>query len=152
MGEREAMYPELYPELEGRSKKVRGFALSVAGTFIFMVTSVASVVFSSQWSFAFLSGFSLGSIILIYAAHRSRSFFGQVALLIMASGTLSAETAIVALVFPVPLAAACAVLTLGGCLVAARGMHDVESAVALEPLPVKRRREMTVEQHASGGE
>jgi hypothetical protein len=42
------------------------------------------------------------------------------------------------------------VLTLGGCLVAARGIHDVESMAALEPLTAKRRREITVEQQAGG--
>jgi hypothetical protein len=42
------MYPELYPELEGSDRKLRGFALSLAGRFMFMVTTVAAVALSSQ--------------------------------------------------------------------------------------------------------
>jgi hypothetical protein len=144
------MYPELYPELEGRSKKLRGFALSLAGSFIFMVTTVATVALTFQWLYAAVSGLSLGAVGLIFAAHRSRSFINQVGLLISASGVLAAETGIVALLFPVPLAAVCAILTLGGCLVTARGLHDVESMATLEPFTAKRRREMTVEQQAGG--
>ncbi len=144
------MYPELYPETEGRSRKLRGFALSLAGSFIFMVTTVAAVAISSQWLYAAVSGLSLGAVGLIFAAHRSRSFINQVGLLISASGVLAAETGIVALLFPVPLAGASAVLTLGGCLLAARGIHDVESMAALDPFLAKRRREMTVEQQVGG--
>ncbi len=144
------MYPELYPELDGRSRKLRGFALSLAGSFMFMVTTVAAVALSSQWLYLGVSGLSLGAVLLIFSAHRSRSFLSQVALLIVASGTLAAETGLVGLLFPVPLAGLCAVLTLGGSLVAAKGIHDVESTAALEPLPVKRRREMTIEQQAGG--
>ncbi len=144
------MYPELYPELEGRNRKLRGFALSLLGSFMFMVTTVATVAFSSQWLYLAVSGLSLGAVALIFAAHRSRSFINQVALLIGASGTLAAETGIVGLLFPVPLAGVCAFLTLGGCLVAAKGIHDVESVASLEPFSVKRRRELTIEQQAGG--
>ncbi len=145
------MYPELYAEVDGRSRKLRGFALSLAGSFIFMVTTVAAVAFSSQWLYAGISGLSLGAMALIFGAHRSRSFINQIGLLISASGVLAAETGIVAVFFPVPLAAACAFLTLGGCLVAARGIHDVESMATLDPFAGKRRsREMTVEQQAGG--
>ncbi len=53
--------------MEGRNRKLRGFALSLAGSFIFMVTTVATVVLSAQWlylavgplaerSFAYLLG------------------------------------------------------------------------------------------------
>ena len=150
MRNRRPMYPELYPELEGRSRKLRGFALSLAGSFMFMVTTVATVAFSSQWLYLAISALSLGAVGLIYAAHRSRSFLYQVTMLIAASGTLAAETGVVGLLFAVPLGAACAVLTLGGCLVAARGIHDVESMATLDPFAGKRRREMTVEQHAGG--
>jgi hypothetical protein len=144
------MYPELYPELEGRSRKLRGFALSLAGSFIFMITTVAAVAVSSQWLYAAVSGLSLGTTGLIYAAHRSHSFINQVAFLMSASGVLAAEAGIVALLFPVPLAAACALITLGGCLVTARGIHDVESLATLAPFAGKRRREMTVEQQTGG--
>jgi hypothetical protein len=144
------MYPELYPELEGRNRKIRGFALSLAGSFIFMVTTVATVALSSQWLYVAVSALSLCSVLLIFAAHRSRSFLGQVVLLLGASGMLAAETGVVALLFPVPVAGACAVLTLGGCLVAARGIHDVESISAFEPFPTKKRREVAIEQQAGG--
>ena len=144
------MYPELYPELEGRNRKLRGFALSLAGSFVFMVTTVATVALSSQWLYLCVSGLSLSAVALIFAAHRSRSFLSQVTLLLGASGTLAAETGLVGLLFPVPLAGACAVLSLGGCLVAARGIHDVESIATIEPFSVKKRREMTVEQQAGG--
>ncbi len=144
------MYPELYPELEGRSRKLRGFALSLAGSFMFMVTSVATIAFSSNWLYLIVPGLSLGAVGLIFTAHRSRSFLSQVTLLIAASGTLAAETGVVGILFPVPLAAACAVLTLGGCLVAARGIHDVESMATFDPFSAKRRKEMTVEQRAGG--
>jgi len=144
------MYPELYPELDGRSRKLRGFALSLVGSFMFMVTTVATVAVSSQWLYLAVSGLSLGAVTLIFAAHRSRSFLSQVALLIGASGTLAAETGIVGLLFPVPLAGVSAVLTLGGCLVAVKGIHDVESIAILDPFSVKRRREMTVEQQTGG--
>ncbi len=144
------MYPELYPEMEGRSRKLRGFALSLAGSFVFMVTSVATVAFSSNYLYLIVSALSLGAVGLIFAAHRSRSFLSQVTLLIGASGTLAAETGVVGLLFPSPLAAACAVMTLGGCLVAARGIHDVESMATLDPFSAKRRKEMTIEQRAGG--
>ena len=144
------MYPELYPEVEGRNKKLRGFALSLAGSFMFMVTTVAVVAFSGQWLYLAVPGLSLSAVGLIFAAHRSRSFLMQVTLLIGASGTLAAETGVVGLLFPVPLAGACAVLTLGGCLVAARGIHDVESMATLDPFSAKRRKEMTIEQRAGG--
>jgi hypothetical protein len=144
------MYPELYPELEGKSRKIRGFALSLAGSFMFMVTTVASVAVSSQALYLAISGLSLGAVLLIYGAHRSRSFPSQITLLIAASGTLAAETGIVAIVFPAPVAVACAALTLGGCLIAARGIHDVESTATLEPFTAKRRREITVEQKVGG--
>jgi hypothetical protein len=144
------MYPELYPQLEGKSRKIRGFALSLAGSFIFMVTTVATVAISSQWFYAGVSALSLGAVLLIFGAHKSGSFIRQVAFLIFASGTLAAETGLIALLFPSSLAASAAVLTLGGCLVAARGIHDVESMAALEPLTAKRRREITVEQQAGG--
>jgi hypothetical protein len=144
------MYPELYPELEARARKVRGFALSVAGSFIFMVTTAATVTISSQWAYGALSGLSLGAVLLIFAAHKSRSFNSQVFFLISASATLALETGVVALVFPVLIAGVCALFTLGGCLVAARGIHDVESIAALSPLQAKRRREMTVEQQTGG--
>ena len=144
------MYPELYPELEGRSRKLRGFALSLAGSFMFMVTTVATVAFSSNWLYLAVPALSLSAVVLIFTAHRSRSFLSQVTLLIAASGTLAAETGVVGLLFPVPLAGVCAVLTLGGCLVAARGIHDVESMATLDPFSAKRRREMTVEQRAGG--
>ena len=144
------MYPELYPEVDGRSRKLRGFALSLAGSFIFMVTTVATVAVSSNWLYAGVSGLSLGAVGLVFGAHRSRSFINQVVLLISASGVLAAETGLVAVFFPVPLAAASAFLTLGGCLVAARGLHDVESMATLDPFAGKRRREMTIEQQAGG--
>jgi hypothetical protein len=144
------MYPELYPELEGRNRKLRGFALSLGGSFMFMVTSVAAVALSGQWLYLAVPALSLCAVGLIFAAHKSRSFLNQVALLIGASGTLAAETGVVGLLFPVPLAGACAFLTLGGCLVAAKGIHDVESMVKLDPYSVKRRREMTIEQHTGG--
>ena len=144
------MYPELYPELEGRNRKLKGFAFSLGGSFIFMVTTVAAVALSSQWLYLAVSALSLGAVALIFSAHRSRSFLGQVTLLIGASGTLAAETGLVGLFFPVPLAGACAVLTLGGCLVAAKGIHDVESIATLDPFTTKRRREMTIEQQAGG--
>jgi hypothetical protein len=83
---------------------------------------------------------------LIFAAHRSRSFPRQVILLMGASGMLAAEAGSVGLLFPIPLAGACAALTLGGLLVAARGIHDVESMATLAPFPAKRGREMTVQQ------
>lgn len=144
------MYPELYPELEGRNRKLRGFAFSLVGSFMFMVTTVAAVALSSQWLYLAVSCLSLGAVVLIFAAHRSRSFLSQVALLIGASGTLAAETGLVGLLFPVPLAGLCAVLTLGGSLVAAKGIHDVESTATLEPFSIKRRREITIEQQAGG--
>ncbi len=150
MRNRRPMYPELYPEIEGRSRKLRGFALSLAGSFVFMVTTVATVALSSHWLYLAVSGLSFGAVGLIFAAHRSHSFIGQVVLLITASATLAAETGLVSLLFPVPLAGACAVLTLGGCLVAARGIHDIESMATLDPFTAKRRREMTVEQQAGG--
>ncbi len=145
------MYPELYPELGGKSRKLKGFALSLVGSFIFMVTTVASVAVSSQWFYAAFSGLSLGAVLLIFGAHKSGSFTRQVALLIFASGTLAAETAAIALLVPVPLAGAAALLTLGGCFVAARGIHDVESMAAIDPIATNRRREITVE-HQAGGE
>ena len=151
MGNRRPMYPELYPELEGRSRKLKGFALSLAGSFIFMVTTAASLAVSGQWLYLGVSGLSLGAVILIFAAHRSRSFLSQVGLLIGASATLAAETGLVGLLFPVPLAIVCSLLTLVGSLVAARGIHDVESISSLDPFSLKRRREMTIEQQ-SGGE
>ena len=144
------MYPELYPEIEGRSRKIRGFALSLAGSFVFMVTSVGAVAVSSQWLYLMISTLSLTAIGLIFTAFRSHSFLNQVSFLIAASATLAAEAGVVGVIFPVPLAAACAVLTLGGCLVAARGIHDVESMATLDPFAGKRRREMTVEQQAGG--
>lgn len=144
------MYPELYPELEGKNRRIKGFALSVAGSFVFMVTTFASVALSSQWVYLVVSGFSLGSVLLIFAAHKSRAFLSQVAFLIAASAVLAAETGIVGLDLPVPLAGACSILTLAGCLVAARGIHDVESVAAHDRFAVKRRREMTVEQQAGG--
>lgn len=147
---RRPMYPELYPELEGRNRKLRGFALSLAGSFIFMVTTVGTVAISAQWLYLAVSGLSLSSVVLIFAAHRSRSFLSQVTLLLGASGMLAAETGLVGLLFPVPLAGVCAVLTLGGCLVAARGIHDVESVSAFEPFTAKKRRELTIEQQAGG--
>jgi len=150
MRNRRSMYPELYPELEGRSRKLRGFALSLAGSFMFMVTTVATVALSSQWLYLAVSGLSLSAVLLIFGAHRSRSFLSQVTLLIAAAGTLAAETGLVGLLFPVPLAGVCAVLTLGGCLIAARGIHDVESMATLDPFSKARRRELTVEQQAGG--
>lgn len=144
------MYPELYPELEAKDRKLRGFALSIAGSFVFMMTTVTAVALSGQWLYGALSAFSLGVVGLIYGAHRSRSFAGQVALLISASGVLAAETGVVGLLFPVPLAGACAMLTLAGCLVTARGIHDVESMATIDPFAGKRRREMPVEQHVGG--
>jgi hypothetical protein len=54
------------------------------------------------------------------------------------------------MLFPVPLAGVCTVLTLGGCLVAGKGIQDVESLAILEPFPM-RRREMTIEQRIGGG-
>jgi hypothetical protein len=144
------MYPELYPQLDGRSRKIRGFALSLAGSFVFMVTTVATVALSSQWLYVAVSGLSLSAVLLIFAAHRSRSFLGQVTLLMGASGMLAAETGVVGLLFPVPIAGACAVLTLGGCLVAARGIHDVESMSAFESFPAKKRRDVAIEQKVGG--
>ncbi len=144
------VYPELYPEVEGRNRKLKGFALSLAGSFIFMVTTIAAVATSAQWLYAGIAGLSLGAMALVFGAHRSHSLLNQVGLLISASGVLAAETGIVAIFFPVPLAAVCAFLTLGGCLVAARGIHDVESVASLEPFSGKRRREMTIEQQAGG--
>jgi hypothetical protein len=150
MRNRRGMYPELYPELDGRSRKLRGFALSLAGSFMFMVTTVATVALSSDWLYLAISGLSLGAVGLIFVAHRSSAFLSQVTLLIAASGTLAAETGLVGLLFPVPLAGICAVFTLGGCLVAARGIHDVESMATLDPFAGKKRREMTIEQQAGG--
>lgn len=144
------MYPELYPELDGRSRKLRGFAFSLVGSFIFMVTTVAAVALSAEWLYLAVSGLSLSAVALIFGAHRSRSFLTQVTLLLGASGTLAAETGLVGLLFPVPLAGVCAFLTLGGCLVAAKGIHDVESMATLDPFVAKNRREMTIEQQAGG--
>jgi hypothetical protein len=143
------MYPELYPELEGRSRKLRGFALSLAGSFLFMVTTLVTVAISSQWLYLAISALSLGAVGLIYAAHRTSSLLRQITLLIAASGTLATETGVVGILFPAPAAAACAVLTLGGLLVAARGIHDVEFMASHDPLPAKRR-EITLEQQAGG--
>lgn len=144
------MYPELYPELEARDRKLKGFALSLAGSFVFMVTAVGAVAFSSQWMYLGVSALSLGAVTLVYFAHRSRAFFSQVVLLICASATLAAETGAVGFLLHSALAAGCAILTLGGCLVAARGIHDVEAIAAIEPFAPKRRREMTIEQKAGG--
>jgi len=147
---RKSMYPELYPELEGRNRKLRGFALSLAGSFVFMVTTVGCVAFSSQWMFLLISGLSLSAVTLIFAAHRSASFVWQVVMLMAASATLAAETGVVGVLFPEAIAGVCAVLTLAGCLVTARGIHDVESMANLDPFQGKRRREITVEQQAGG--
>jgi len=144
------MYPELYPQLESRGRKIKGFALSLAGSFVFMITTVATVAVSSQLLYGALSGLSLSAVGLIFAAHRSRSFASQVVYLLGASAVLAAETGVVGLLFPVPLAAACALLTLAGCLVAARGIHDVESIANHDSFPGKKRREITVEQRAGG--
>jgi hypothetical protein len=144
------MYPELYPELEGRGRRLRGFALSLSGSFVFMVTSVAAVAASSQWLYLVIPGMSIGAVSMVFGAHRSRSFLSQVLMLVGASGTLAAETGTVGLLFPVPLAGACAFLTLGSCLVAAKGISDVESIANLDHFAVNRRREMTVEQRAGG--
>ena len=144
------MYPELYPQLEGKSRRIRGFALSLAGSFIFMVTTVTAVAVSSQPLYAGVSGLSLGAVGLVFAAHKSRSFFSQVVFLLAASAVLATETGVVGLLFPVPLAVAAAVLTLAGCLIAARGIHDVESMASFDQLPGRRRREMTVDQRAGG--
>jgi hypothetical protein len=150
MRDRRSMYPELYPDLEGRSRKIRGFALSLAGSFVFMITTVTTVALSSQWLYAAVSGLSLGAVLLIFAAHRSEKLIKQVALLMSASGVLAAEAGAVALLFRSPLAGACAILTLGGCLVAARGIHYVESMATLDPFAAKRRRELTVEKQTGG--
>jgi hypothetical protein len=144
------MYSELYPEQEGKSRKLRGFALSLVGSFVFMMSSVGTAALASQWLYLAFAGLSLSAVGLIYMAHKSHAFLSQVILLISASGTLAAEAALVSLYFPVPLAGACAILTLGGSLVAARGIHDVESMAKMEPLPAKRRRELTVEQQTGG--
>jgi len=144
------MYPELYPEIEGRSRRLKGFALSLAGSFIFLITTLAAVSVSSQWLYVGVSGLSLATALLIFAAHRSSVLINQVTLLISASGVLACETGIVAFVFPVPLAVACALLTIAGCLVAASGIHDIETMASLEPFQGKRRRELTVEQQAGG--
>jgi hypothetical protein len=145
------MYPELYPELDGGNRKLRGFALSLVGSFMFAVTTIATVVLSSQWLYLAVSGLSLSAVALVVAAHKSRSFLSQVTLLMAASGTLAAETGLVGLLFPVPVAGVSAVMTLVGCLVAARGIHDVEStATTLEPFSSKRRREIAVEQQTGG--
>lgn len=144
------MYPELYPGLEGRDRKLKDFALSLGGGFIFMATTVAAVALSSQWLYVAVSGLSLGAVALIFAAYRSRSFLGQVALLFGASGALAAEAGLVGLLFPVPSAGVCAVLTLWGCLVAAKGIQDVESMAALEPFSVKSSTEITIEQQVGG--
>ena len=58
------MYPELYPEPDGKSRKIKGFALSLAGSFVFMVTTVTSIAVSSQWLYLAVSGLSLGAIVL----------------------------------------------------------------------------------------
>ncbi len=144
------MYPELYPELEGKNRKLRGFALSLAGSFVFMVTSVAAAAFSSQWLYLAISGLSLGAVAMIYAGFRSRSLVYQVGMLVAASGTLAAETGVVGFFFREPIAGACAVATLLGCLVTARGIHDIESMATLDPFAPKRRREMTIEQQTGG--
>ena len=139
------MYPELYPELEGRGRKVKGFAMALAGSFIFMVTSLGAVMITSQILYLGFAALSLGSIGLTYAANRSRSVLSQVLLIVCASGALAFEAGLVAIYFPVTTAGACALLTLGGCLIAARGIHDIESISQPEPVH-KRRREITVEQ------
>jgi hypothetical protein len=147
------MYPELYPELDGGNRKLRGFALSLVGGFMFAVTTIATVVLSSPWLCVAVSGLSLSAVALVFAAHKSRSFLSQVTLLMAASGTLAAETGLVALLFPVPLAGVCAVMTLVGSLVAARGIHDVESiAPTLEPFSAKRRREIAVSSRPEASE
>lgn len=144
------MYPELYPDLDGRSRKLKGFALSVAGSFVFMVTTLAAVDVSSQWSYTLVSALSLGAVLLIYAAHRSRTFPSQVFFLLSASAVLATEAGLVSLALGGAVAGACAVLTLAGCLVAARGIHDVESIANPDPFAAKRRREITVEQKTGG--
>jgi hypothetical protein len=144
------MYPELYPQLEGRNRKIRAFALSLGGSFTFILTTVAAVSFSSQWLYLAVSGLSLGAVALIFAAHRSHAFLNQVGLLITASAVLAAETGVVGLLTPVALAVGCAILTLGGCLVAARGIHDVESIATLDPFTSKRRREVAIERRTGG--
>jgi hypothetical protein len=144
------MYPELYPELEGKDRKIKGFALSLVGSFMFMVTTVGTIAYSSQWAYLGISLFSLGAISLVFLAHRSQKFLGQVTMLIAASATLATETGVVGFVFPTPLAAATAVFTLAGSLIAARGIHDVESMVSLDPFTTKRRREVAIEQRAGG--
>jgi hypothetical protein len=144
------MYPELHPRVEGRSRRIRGFALSLAGSFIFMVTTLATVAATAQWIYVGVAGLSLGTVALIAGAHRSRTFINQVVFLVSASAVLAAETGIVAVFFPVPLAVASAFLTLGGCLVAAQGLHEVESMATIDPFSGMRRREMTLEQQAGG--
>ncbi len=124
------MIPELYPSLDGRNKKLRGFALSLAGSFVFMVTTIGTVAMSSQWLYIGMAGLSLGAVVLISAAHRSHSFFGQVVFLMAASAVLAAETEVVGFIARDSLAAGCALLTLAGALVAARGIRYVESTAA----------------------
>jgi hypothetical protein len=63
---------------------------------------------------------------------------------------LAIEVGAVALFFPVPLAGTYAFLTLAGTLVTARGIHEIEVVTTLDPFVAKRRKEMTVEQHAGG--
>jgi hypothetical protein len=138
------LYPELYPELEGRGRKAKGFIMALAGSFIFIVTTLGTVMLTSQFLYLGVAGLSLGSIALTYTANRSRSVLYEVLLIISASGALAVEAGLVAIYFPVAAAGTCAVLTLGGCLIAARGIHDIESIAQLEPLP-QRRREITVE-------
>ncbi len=124
------MIPELYPSLDGRNKKLRGFALSLAGSFIFMVTTVGTIAISSQWLYIGMASMSLGAVALIFAAHRSHSFVGQVAFLMAASAVLATETDVVGFIARDSLAAGCALLTLAGAMVAASGIQDVGSMAA----------------------
>lgn len=129
----------MYLAPEEKVKRARGFALGIAGSFVFILSSALILELFHQPLYLILGGLSLGSVLLIYFASKSLALWSQVLYLISASVAFAAEVSVVVLYTPEIEAVGYALASLAGSFISLKGIGDMESLLASPSYPRKRR-------------
>lgn len=109
-----------------RLKKVRGFVLGLFGSFIFAFSSVVVTV-RQQPSYLAVGALSVSALVLAYFALRTSSNLSRIVYLIASGTVLAAEASVIMEFFLAVDAGIYTFATLGGALLALKGIMDMET-------------------------
>lgn len=113
-------------ENDSTFKRIRGFALSIMGSFVFALSSVIIVAVRAQPTYLIVGSLSLFSVALAYFATHSHTALRQVTYLLSTGGALAAEVSLAVFYFPQTEASLYSLVTLVGSCLALKGIRDIE--------------------------